>query len=552
MNCRLLKDYKIVFLIISILFTAYISKGQVQQRGINKYYSVSEKEDLSGLNFLLITSDQHHWMTLGYNDKTVKTPNLDRLAQKGMILDRAYAPNPTCTPTRSSIITGQLPSQHGAYVLGTKTPEEVITFGEVFSANGYEAALVGKAHFQPVKGTEKFPSLEAYPTLQDLKFWKKMDEPFYGFNHIELARNHGDEPHIGQHYLIWIQKKLKKEGRDPNEWKQWFRKPTGDNKPQHGEWNMPEEYHMNAWIAERSNLLLEKYAKEGKHFILWSSFFDPHPPYLVPGKWASMYDPDKIELPDVAEDDLKDMPEIYQMTQERGADFSKFKDSEMWSAGLNYHQQPDEVKKQNIALYYGMISMMDHYIGKILDKLEELGLDKNTVIVYSTDHGHLFGQHNLVKKGPFLFEDLVKVPFVASCPGVIPENTRSDALFSLIDLAPTFLDLAGMEVPGTMTGTVQTKVWEGKEKAARDFVIVENHQQPLSLYQKQLITDRYKITIYMNSTDGELFDLKNDPHEFTNLWNDKDHQELKNQLILKLVQSIMKEEPIKMPRTGDA
>lgn len=544
--------YRSVLWIIAMLLTVSFSQGQENEQVKNKYYSTSEKADLTGLNFLLITSDQHHWMTLGYNDPAVKTPNLDRLARKGMLLDRAYASNPTCTPSRASIITGQMPSQHGAYVLGTKTPEEVVTFADVFSANGYETALVGKAHFQPVKGSDEFPSIEAYPTLQNLEFWEKMNEPFYGFDHIELARNHGDEPHIGQHYLIWIQEKLKKEGRNPDEWKQWFRKPTGDNKAQHGEWNMPEEYHMNTWIAERSNLLLEKYAHEGKHFILWSSFFDPHPPYLVPGKWANMYDPEKIKSPEVAENDLKDMPEIYQMTQEKGADFSKYKDSEMWSAGLNYQQQPDEVKKQNIALYYGMISMMDHYIGKILDKLEELGLDKNTVIVYTTDHGHLFGQHNLLEKGPFLFEDLVKVPFIASCPGLIPENTRSNALFSLIDLAPTFLELAGMDVPLTMTGMSQSTMWQGQEKVKRDFVIVENHQQPYSLYQKQLITDRYKITVYMNSTDGELFDLQNDPHENTNLWNDKAWQEIKNQLILKLVQSTMKEEPLKMPRTGDA
>lgn len=544
--------YRSVLWIIAMLLTVSFSQGQENEQVKNKYYSTSEKADLTGLNFLLITSDQHHWMTLGYNDPTVKTPNLDRLARKGMLLDRAYASNPTCTPSRASIITGQMPSQHGAYVLGTKTPEEVVTFAEVFSANDYETALVGKAHFQPVKGSDEFPSIEAYPTLQNLEFWEKMNEPFYGFDHIELARNHGDEPHIGQHYLIWIQEKLKKEGRNPDEWKQWFRKPTGENKAQHGEWNMPEAYHMNTWIAERSNLLLEKYAREGKHFILWSSFFDPHPPYLVPGKWANMYDPEKIKLPEVAENDLKDMPEIYQMTQEKGADFSKYKDSEMWSAGLNYQQQPDEVKKQNIALYYGMISMMDHYIGKILDKLEELGLDKNTVIVYTTDHGHLFGQHNLLEKGPFLFEDLVKVPFIASCPGLIPENTRSNDLFSLIDLAPTFLELAGMDVPLTMTGMSQSTMWQGQKKAKRDFVIVENHQQPYSLYQKQLITDRYKITVYMNSTNGELFDLQNDPHENTNLWNDKAWQEIKNQLILKLVQSTMKEEPLKMPRTGDA
>jgi len=156
-------------------------------------------------NILLITSDQQHWNTMGFCNPEVRTPNLDRLAREGTVFTRAYCPNPTCTPTRASMITGRYPSQHGAWTLGTKLPESEHTVGEDFSAHGYRTALVGKAHFQPLAGTPEYPSLEAYPILQDLDFWRRFHGPFYGFEHVELARNHADEAHVGQHYAIWME-----------------------------------------------------------------------------------------------------------------------------------------------------------------------------------------------------------------------------------------------------------------------------------------------------------------------------------------------------------
>ncbi|MBD3239359.1 MAG: sulfatase-like hydrolase/transferase, partial [Chitinivibrionales bacterium] len=116
-------------------------------------------------NVLFITSDQQHWMTLGINNPEIQTPNLDRLAHSGINFTRAYTVNPTCTPTRASLLTGTYPSQHGAYSLGTKLDESQPTIGATLSEAGYHTALIGKAHFQPLKGTEEYPSLEAYPIL---------------------------------------------------------------------------------------------------------------------------------------------------------------------------------------------------------------------------------------------------------------------------------------------------------------------------------------------------------------------------------------------------
>src|SRR5690348_18484979 len=121
-------------------------------------------------NILLITSDQQHWNTLGTINPEISTPNLDRLASEGTQFSRSYCPNPTCTPTRASIITGKYPSQHGAWSLGTKLFEDEHTVGEEFQSAGYRTALVGKAHFQPLRTSDKYVSLESYPIMQDLNF----------------------------------------------------------------------------------------------------------------------------------------------------------------------------------------------------------------------------------------------------------------------------------------------------------------------------------------------------------------------------------------------
>ncbi len=187
-------------------------------------------------NILLITSDQQHWNTLGCLNPEVQTPCLDRMAAEGTLFNRAYTVNPTCTPTRASMITGRFPSQHGAYSLGTKLSEEEPTVGPVLGSAGYRTALVGKAHFQPLRGTDEYPSLEAYPVLQDLDFWRRFNGPLYGFERVELARNHTDEAHVGQHYAIWM------EERGLSNWRDYFRTPTGNNDSQRRKWLIPEEY----------------------------------------------------------------------------------------------------------------------------------------------------------------------------------------------------------------------------------------------------------------------------------------------------------------------
>lgn len=499
-------------------------------------------------NILLITSDQQHWNTIGQFNAEIRTPHLDRLTREGTTFSRAYCPNPTCTPTRASIITGMYPSQHGAWTLGTKLQEDKTTVGSLLGNAGYRTALIGKAHFQPLRGSEQFPSIESVPLLQDLDYWRGFHGPFYGFDHVELARNHTNEHLVGQHYALWMEEK------GCSNWRDYFAPPTGTMDPSNlFAWPIPEKYHYNAWIAERTNAMLDTYKQTDESFFLWASFFDPHPPYLAPAPWDKMYNPDLLSIPEVEPGEHDHNPPHFRMTQQSDPDFSAWQESGFPIHGYHSHLTFNEQeRKQLVATYYGMISLMDKYIGQIMAKLDERGLRNNTIVVFGTDHGHFFGQHGLQYKGGFQYEDLIKIPFIVRYPGNVPAGRVSRSLQSLVDLAPTFLDFAGVEAPRTMTGISQKDVWLGKQSSARDHVICEFRHEPTTIHQKTYVDERYKITVYYNHEYGELFDLQDDPDELRNLWNCPETQELKSRLLLKYIWAELGKEPLPMPRIWGA
>jgi len=512
-------------------------------------------------NILFLSTDQQHYLAMGYLNPEVKTPNLDRLVRSGISFHRAYTVNPTCTPTRASWITGLYPSRHGAYSLGTKLDENVPTVGQEFQRAGYFTGLVGKAHFQPLLSTPQYPSLESYPVLHDLEFWKKFHGPFYGFERVELARNHTDEGHAGQHYALWMEEK------GYHNWRDYFLpspphlKVEGDLLTESGHtkrkpgqaWEIPEEIHYNTWIAERTNALMADCVGRGQNFFLWASFFDPHPDYMVPEPYASLYDPAKVTVPEHTPGEFDDKPPYFKKALETNPDFSEYQEAggnAIHGAGL--HLLSREVKAKNIATMYGMMTMLDTYIGKILDQVEALGQTENTVICFATDHGDFWGQHGLTKKAIHHYEDVLKVPLVVSCPGTIPVGQVSNSLQSTVDLAPTFLAMAGLPVPPTMQGLNEVPVWTGQRETLRDHVIVENRHQPTTMNLRTFIDQRYKLTIHFNRPYGELYDLQDDPGELVNHWDDPTFSQVKSDLLLRFLYGEMAKDPLPMPRIAPA
>lgn len=498
-------------------------------------------------NILLITSDQQHYNTIGAFNEEIKTPNLDRLVKEGTYFKRAYTVNPTCTPTRASLITGKYPSQHGAWTLGTKLMESEHTVGEDFIRAGYRTALVGKAHFQPLKGEDGYESLEAYPILQDLDFWRNFHECFYGFEHAELARNHTNEAHVGQHYAIWMEEK------GLSGWRDYFLPPTGSmDKNAKRVWEIPEEYHYDAWIAERTEALLEAYAEKEEPFFLWASFFDPHPDYFAPEPWAGLYDPEKLTVPGLTPGEHDANSPFHRLSQEEAPDVSAYKKSGFGLHGVHSHLHDEAELKKDVAVYYGMVSLMDKYIGKILNKLDELKLAEDTLVIFTTDHGHFFGQHGLIAKGPFMYDDLIRVPFIVRYPGRVPGGRVSAAMQSLVDFVPTILDYCGIKEPDGLSGVSQRSVWNGEAEQVRSHIICEHNHERGSVDLRTYVDERYKLTLYLGMDCGDLYDLQNDPDEVHNLWPEPEYKNLKAELMFRFLQAEMEREPKFMRRIAGA
>jgi len=499
-------------------------------------------------NILLITSDQQHWNTLGVTNDQIRTPHLDRLVREGMHLERAYCNNPTCSPSRSTIITGLYPSWHHCWALGTKLPEDVPTVGEIFQQHGYHTSLIGKAHFQPLASTAEQSSLECQPKLRDLEFWRNFHGPWYGFAHVEVARNHADESHVGQHYAIWMEKNGLKD------WRRYFAPwpPTADAPKREHRWDLPEEFHYSAWTAERTIADIERATSEGKPFFTWASFQDPHPPYLVPEPWASMYRPEDMRPGTLLPDELDRMPPCFRATQDDAPDFAAWQETPHPNHGLHSQKHDVNQLRANMAVYYGMVSLMDQQIGRILAALDRLGIAENTLVVFTTDHGHFLGEHGLIAKGPFHYEPMVRIPMAVRFPGRVPAGSTSRSLQALIDLPETFLSAAGIDVPGHMQGVSQFDVWCGHAKRAREQVIVENRHQPAKLHLRSYIDDRYKLTIHRDQPYGELFDLVEDPEERHNRWDDAGYADVKAALLHRCLNAELQREPTRHSRIAVA
>ena len=501
-------------------------------------------------NILFITSDQQHVSTLGVVNDRIHTPTLDRLCREGVRFDRAYCTNPTCTPCRASMITGMYPSQHGAWSLGTKLYENVPVVGDLFQHAGYATSLVGKAHFQPLASQPGMESLECQPTLRDLDFWRSFHGPWYGFEHVEAARNHTWESHAGQHYAIWM------EHNGLANWRDYFAAwphDRDDMAKRRGmrHWDLPEDYHYTRWTAERVIARIEQAHTANRPFLVMANFHDPHPPYSVPEPWASMYDPADMVPGQLVPGEHDRNPPHFAMTQQKSPKFRELYFEDNGIHGGHSHLRDRGELKKDMAIYYGMVSFMDREIGRILDALDRLGLADHTLVVFTCDHGHFLGQHGLIAKAIHHYEDLLRVPCIVRWPGRVPAGRVSQAIQNTVDLSPTFLAAAGLPIPGIMTGINQLGTWRGGDPA-RTWSITENRHTLTNFHLHTYVTQRHKITVYRKFPYGELFDLEADPAETNNLWDEPSAASLKAQLLHELAQATLQCEPTRMPRIAGA
>lgn len=475
-------------------------------------------------NILLITSDQQRADCYGFENPAIKTPHIDRLAREGTRFSACITPNLVCQPSRASILTGLLPLTHGVWDNGVDLDPGVggRGFAGVLAAAGYRTAFVGKAHFSTKStfaptGTPECNKSQAH-------YGPAWFGPYMGFQHVELCvtghlhRNRPlEDPPCG-HYERWLLSR----GRDGEAMALW-RTDLGPSVGAAQTWHsaLPAAWHNSTWIADRTIDYLAKRPSD-RPFCLWASFPDPHHAFDCPEPWSRLYDPKSIVLPKHRTADLERRPWWHKAVLEGKPQLSDPTMLKFRSEGSRMPDQSDEQLAHMTANYYGMISQIDHNVGRILEVLEATGTDRDTLVVYTTDHGELLGNHGLYLKHPIPYEDLLRIGMVVRGPGVLPGQVVHEPM-STLDLAATFHDYAGAPPVRELQSRTLRPLLEN-QGATRDVAYSEWHVHPsrcgVGLQLRTVRTRTHKCTFELGSGAGELYDLVNDPQEMVNRYDD--------------------------------
>lgn len=493
-------------------------------------------------NFLIICADQMRSDHMGCaGNPVVRTPHLNALAAQGVHLERAYVNNPLCMPGRATLFTGLTPRGHRVRTNGIPLDPSLPTVPGALAGAGYRTASIGKVHLT-MYGYGQCPDVSLLPPdnfPEILDHWKsgrieRVPTPYYGLQHVEITVGHGVE--VYGDYDLWLRRE------HPDQWyllRSSLPRPSRLGAEGCGTFPLEEPYHHTAYVADRTIAYLRR-CKGDQPFYLICSFPDPHHPYCPPHPWDRMYSPEDVVPPVSREGELDDLAPFFRRVYEQPVQ----------SSGRSRPtKMPQACRLEILAHTYGMVSLIDQAVGRVLHALDELGLSQNTVVVFLSDHGDMMGDHGLLNKGPFHFEGLLRVPLIWHWPGRFHARS-SPALASLLDVPPTILELAGVPTPEGPTSPEapqQPPAWPGRSlvpllagqaDAVQDSVVVENDEDYLGLRLRTLVTSAHKITTYTSHRGpepyGELFDLANDPHELHNLWDSPAHAALRQQLIEQL------------------
>jgi len=487
---------------------------------------------MSTPNIIFITTDQQRTDSVGcYGSPWMATPNFDRMARGGVRFDRAYCTNAVCTPSRASILSGRHLSRHGAWNVGLSVPDDEVFLSHRLRPLGYRTHLVGKAHFQAFGGT-------AEESIESIRAWRPrypgFTGPYYGFETVELALGHTIWGLAG-HYGCWVEEKA---GRRTDPLFASHRRSAVEFGGEAYDWDLPVELANSLWTGARAAAFLEEAAADGRPFFLSVGFEDPHHPHAVPVEIARQLDHGRAPLPRYAEGELADKPPHFIAAREGRLEASPVRGQFPVAGqhtGFDFRPVGAEDARLGRSYYYALVELIDRGMGMILDALERTGLDRTTLVVFTTDHGELLGDHGLWMKGPFHYEQLVRVPLIVQLPGHEQAGRTVTSIASLVDLAPTALALLDLAVPGDLDGTSLLPVLRGGAAARDACAFVETVDDPRGLRLKTVVGDRYKLTCYHGHRFGELYDLHDDPGEIRNRWSDPSYAEVKADLLARLV-----------------
>ncbi len=417
-------------------------------------------------NVLLVVSDDQRPDTVhALGNPIIQTPTLDRLVREGTAFTRAIAANPICVPSRAEIMTGCDSFRNGVPAGGRIRPDLVL-WAQAMRDAGYHSWYVGKWMNDGRPTTRGYEETLGLFAGGGAKWW------------VDQLDYHG-RPVTG--YRGWI-----------------FQDDQGHKFPEKGVGLTPD---ISKEFAEAAIRFIRR--KPKKPFFLHVNFTAPHDPLLMPPGYEGTYDPDRIPLPP-------------NFLPEHPFDHGNFdgRDEKL----LPWPRTPKDVR-EDLAVYYAVISHMDEHLGRILAALDQTGQAGSTIVIFTSDQGLAMGSHGLRGKQN-MYEHTIGVPLLFRGPAV-PRGRRCDAQCYLRDLYPTVCELAGIEIPGTVQGRSLAPVLRGEAQSVYPHVFGRFTDS-----QRMIRADRWKLVYYPKVPKYQLFDLSGDPHELTNLADDPKHAEL--------------------------
>ena len=464
-------------------------------------------------NILLIMTDQQRWDTLGcYGAPMCRTPNIDQLAAQGVRFSTAFTPTSPCSPARAALFTGLFP--HKNHVLGnggTLNPEVPNLASELGKA-GYNLGYAGKWHVDRAKVPSEygfegkdFPGYGYPPThgfIEGLRYMQHYQMPPHYNNYIAekglkppkvLEAMYGDNPGKQNQEMYALQ--------------------SGDI-----------EGNFETMVSDFTIDLLRQFATSqeandnDKPFFIWTNFWGPHTPCLVPEPYYSMYNAADIPEEPNFRETWEHKPDVHRLY------------ARLWGLEEKNWDEWREI----VASYWGYVTMIDDLVGRILHELKVLGLDDNTLVVFTTDHGDQMGSHKMIEKGCFAYEETWRLPLIASHPGCEEPGSVSDELVYLHDLFPTFLDLAGAQQPDVPDSqSILSNVMGQNTSTDRDslYGIFTRHLFPAPF---RFVRTRTHKLVYNLVGKGELYDLVNDPGELNNLFGQPEAADIQADLLARL------------------
>jgi arylsulfatase len=491
---------------------------------------INNKTAGSPKHIVLIMCDQLRSDAVGFmGNEHVHTPNLDRLASGGAVMENMFVQSLcSCMPSRASILTGRYPQtnrmSNGCPLLD---PRET-TLPETLQRAGYRTGMFGKLHLTPQLYTHDqldshYPILDASVFLEPAGILPIPDNLFkhnYGFQ-----ENVGYEDILAGEYLAWVKERNPAFAAtlpDDNLWQSW----EGWDQPfagsdfkltDAGPTQIPLELHPTTFIAESASDFFQKNHAKAPCFM-HVSFVEPHHPFNPPAKIACKYDPEKIPLPQYMDTGNVQWPPLLCKRMEDFGNIIK------------------ENTQKIIAWYYAMIETVDLAIGKLLDTIERAGEMNNTLFVFMADHGELLGDNGMFRKGSFHYDSLMHVPCFFTGPGIKPLQ-HILGMIQAIDITPTILGYVGLPITQGIQGNNYSMELLNQKPIGREWVYSESNLLPKGPFVNcwTVRTEMAKLNYYPNDSIGHLFDLEKDPGENHDVFNVPEYNQLRDEMIATLL-----------------